>query len=632
MLCYNIVTMARLETQINPIYLTYPENKNSSLVLYEEALSSTGHLFIVAELKNLKRKSEALDLKKISEIILESFRIHKKLPGEALFESSLSQINQNLADLAHAGHKSWVGKFSCLIAFRSGEKIYLANNGQTSAWLKRQSELSEILSAEKRGNHPLKTFVNFTQGKIQNADAVILTTSNIFNFVSLQVFTKILSSESGQNATAQLSQILKDSMSSQESFATFLLNFDKKTEVIGSETEPTRAIYAPLPEEIEMATPRSWKFPTIKLPKVSLPTIRLRQWQFFQNLSRAGKFFFISFSIFLLLFLGNLGVYATKHQAQKTQDKINQQAGTLTQDISDAQSALIYKNNTEALRLLGQAETDFLALEKLNHARAAEFTNQLQSLKDQVNKISVITDPKIFLELKRHPTYLAQTAIGLLFANQDSNSLSLESKGVLTDYFLLNSLKDPITGITNYPPAGVVVSAGNGIYHIDSSLKQFEPVVNIDKAALFGLKTYGNTLYGLNTAANQVLKVSYTKGKFATLNINTPSLQDLRDFAVDKDIYLLYPDKLTKVTGGQPQVFNYPTLTDPISNASKIFVATNLYILEANKKRVVILNKNGQLLNQIYLPSASSLFDLAVDEAGRNIYLLDNNKLYKITF
>src|SRR3989344_5637297 len=106
--------MAKLETQINQIYLTHPQLRKSSLILYEEAVSAQAHLFVVSELKDLQKKSDAADLKKISEIILESFRTNRKLPAEALFESSLAQINQNLADLAHEGRKSWVGKFSCL--------------------------------------------------------------------------------------------------------------------------------------------------------------------------------------------------------------------------------------------------------------------------------------------------------------------------------------------------------------------------------------------------------------------------------------------------------------------------------------------------------------------------------------
>ncbi len=626
--------MARLETEINQIYLTHPESKKSSLILYEEAISNSGHLFVVAELKDLQKKSEVADLKKITEIILESFRLNKRLAAETLFESALSQINQNLADLAHEGHKSWVGKFSCLIALKSGENIYLANNGQTSAWLARKAELLEILKPEKRGMHPLKTFVQFTQGRIIPSDLVVITTSNIFNFVSVELFGTILETNTASQATEKISKILKESMNPEDGFSAFLLSFAKRTEERASAPIVTEAVYAPMPEEIHEELKERWTLPSVPaLPKLSLPRVKLPKikWEFFQNLSTAGKFFFISFSVFLLLFIGNLGVYGIKLHGKKAQQKITDQVSLVAKEMADAQSAAIYKSNDEALKLLNQAEADYETLKKMDATRAAEFSDELQKLIDQINKVSTINEPRVLVELKHHPTFVTRTSIGLLFANQDSNSLSVYDSS-LKDYFVLNSLKTSITGITNYAPSGVTVSAGNSIYHIDTKLNQFEPIVNLGDANLLQTKVGGNNLYTLDRNKSQLIKISFTKNKYTTSAIATSDLNNIRDFGMDKDAYLLYPDKIIKLIGGIQQTFNYPTLTDPITNATKIFVGSNLYILEANKKRVVVLNKNGQLQNQIYFPSASTLLDLTVDEASRSLYLLDDNKLYKITF
>src|SRR5690606_26501311 len=97
--------MRRLETQINQIYLHEPQSKTSSLVVHEESLGSASHVFLVGQVAGLRNKTETTELQKISEIVLEAFRAHTKMSGEALFESVLAQINQSLADLAHEGRK-----------------------------------------------------------------------------------------------------------------------------------------------------------------------------------------------------------------------------------------------------------------------------------------------------------------------------------------------------------------------------------------------------------------------------------------------------------------------------------------------------------------------------------------------
>src|SRR6185436_12222085 len=105
-----------------------------------------------------------------------------------------------------------------------------------------------------------------------------------------------------------------------------------------------------------------------------------------------------------------------------------------------------------------------------------------------------------------------------------------------------------------------------------------------------------------------------------------------RDLGVDTNIYVLFPDKVVKYVSGQAQAFNMPNMSDALSNGTKLLDEANLYIFEANKKRLIILNKNGSLINQIYFPTTSTPTDFYVDEASRQIYLLDDNKLYKITF
>lgn len=629
--------MARLETQINQIYLTDLEHKKNSLILYEEQLTPSLQLFMVAELWNIQKKSESGDLKKISEIILASFRSNKKLPAETLFETSLSTINQNLADLAHEGRKSWVGKFSCVICIKGlDNNIYVANNGQTSAWLKRKSELMEILPAEKRGTHPLKTFVNYTQGKLTDNDGLILTTSNIFNYISFELFSKLLNQYPLQKAADEITAILKDSISDTVAFSAFLLHFSKQRI---EEVAPVIAesdLYAPLPEEVEYAAaePKArWKPTLPKLPNfsVKLPSFKFA-WMnrfklpYFQDLSRAGKFFFISFAVFLLLFVINLGFYAVRLNNKRAESRAEQLVTKINEGLAQTQSALIYKDEDEAIEQLNIAITDLQELTELDPVKASELSPKIEQVKTVVNKINTVNDLKVFVELEHHPIYLASTPVGMLFSNQDSNSLTLFNNNTLSDYFLLNSVKSQIISVGHFAPAGVLIATKDEIYRIDQNLKQFEPLIDMTDSNLKSIKTANSALYTLGDN-----RISKTSTRYQTQTSITGDFKDARDFGVDKDFYVLYPDKIIKYVAGAAQAFPLPNMSEQMTNADKIFVGSNLYILEGNKKRVIVLNKNGALINQIYFPTSQSITDFYIDEQSRSLYLLDDNKLYKIT-
>ncbi len=638
--------MARLETQINQIYLSHPEARKTSLILYEEALTSSLNLFVVAELRNLQRKSEGSDLKKISEIILTSFRTNKKLSAETLFESSLAQINQNLADLAHEGHKSWVGKFSCLIVLKSNDNIFLANNGQTAAWLRRKSEMLEVLPAEKVGVHPLKTFQNFTQGKLIDQDVLILTTANIFNYVSFSLFTKILGQQSVESACLEISKILQDALNTDQAFCSFFIKAQKKVPApmpeeprIEKETEP---VYAPLPEEVADSEPKSYipKLSSISLPKfnfkipallskIKLPRI---EWSFFKKLSIAGKFFFISFSVFLILFIITLSVNGLKLRSQRVAEAIEKQAQAVSEDISLAQSALIYKDDEQAFKYLTQAETDYNLLVELSAQKAQEFEIKLEQLKNQVNKTTIAQDPKVYAQFNRHPIFLAKNPQGFFLSGIDSNSLSTFNGKETQDIFLLNSLNQEITSVAYWSALGPVIAVSNKLYRIDTTLKQFDSFITLEGSQIDELQTYNNNLYALDTKNGRVLRIIRNAGVSSTQTANSGDYSQVRDFAVDKDFYLLSADKITKISGNKALAFTMPFMTDPISNATKIFAGNNLYILEPSKKRIVIMSKTGGLINQISFPTATTPLDLYVDEAERSLYLLDDNKLLRITF
>jgi hypothetical protein len=663
--------MARLDTQINQIYYLPAEADSASIILTDEVLNNNTHLFIIADLVKIQKKTEISDLKKISEIIVNVFTENKKLSGESLFETSLAAINQELADLAHSGKKSWLGKFSSLIAVKNADNIYLANTGQMSAMLYRDSAFLEILNPEKRGLHPLKTFSNFTTGKLKASDIVLLTTSNLFNYIALGNLNNMMS-DGVEEVTEQVSKILKDTSGDREGFASFFVSLTKTqalSSVVEKAAEPvvaayepsvpvsepmpevsealeqkeTEPIYAPLPSQVSV--PKSPRAPLLsRLPKISLPRLpkfsaKIPKLPFWNNLSSWAKFFLISFIIFLILFASNIIVYTVRKHHKQAVSQTQVLTDSLTADINDAESALIYRNQDQAVKLLATIQSELSSLKNIDPDAASQYETKVTDLANRINHITVVSNPNVVLTLKHPATNITSAGKGFVIADQTSgnittyNTAASDSAG--KDLFLLNKIGE-IKGLTNIPNTGSVVITSSEMYLIDTAQSQFSLLHVYPKTDFTGLRFLTpDRLYTMDREANQVYRIIFSK---QTQNDPTPLLKtntDLTnavDLGVDTDVYVLFPTGLNKYTKGELNSFKLIQPTDEITSANKLFVANNIYVLESSKKRLLIYNKQGGLVTQIFFPNAVDMKDLYVDEQSRNIYILDSNKLLSITF
>lgn len=626
--------MAKLETQINQIYLINPESKKSCLVLYEEVINPNNHLFILAELKDVQKKTGSNDIKKILRITVETFKANKKLNKSILFESSLAQINQSLADLAFEGRKSWLGKFSSLIALKSSDSLYLANTGLVSAFLKRGNQINKILAAEKSRLHPLKTFANFISGKIADDDELVLTTHDIFNFISAELFEKLILTEGVYGASLSISKILKESKKEDDVFGTFLMKFQTTQQEV-SNNVVNEILYAPFPEDMSQEKETRFNIPfwKLNLKKISLSSFSIPS---LKNLSPARRFFAVSFVLFALLFLTNIAVFGIKHVSNKRIEKVSRQFETFTQKLNEVESALIYKNDEQAIVYLSQAKEEFEKLKKLNTVKAKESELLFNQVSDKINRITIINDPRIIAELKYSPKFLSRAGSGFLLANDDPKTISIYDGQNLKNLLLLNNVDQGIRGIIHAQTFGNLVMSKAGLYRINQKLSQFDAMKTLPNSDLFGLKFISpNRLYSIDKNKNQVLRFVLNKdGSLSSpqsLLKGSPNLKDALDLGVDADIYILFPSKASKFVNGNEQNFKL-IISEPLSFANRIFVASNIYILESGKKRLLIFNKNGNLLNQLRFPNMKEVKDLYVDENQRFIYLLEENKLLEITF
>jgi len=160
----------------------------------------------------LEVRSPWLSSQKIKKAIVETFKrsLLKKSLDEENFEIILEEVNEALSQLASAGEDSWIGNLNAIIGFIAGPDICIAQTGKISGYIFRKGKISSLTDNSVLDKpHPLKAFSDITAGKLIADDKVILSNSDLFNYMSLDRVRRIAENQSATMVNLELSKNLK---------------------------------------------------------------------------------------------------------------------------------------------------------------------------------------------------------------------------------------------------------------------------------------------------------------------------------------------------------------------------------------------------------------------------------------
>lgn len=151
------------------------------------------------------------------------------------------------------------------------------------------------------------------------------------------------------------------------------------------------------------------------------------------------------------------------------------------------------------------------------------------------------------------------------------------------------------------------------------------------------LLVYNRKLYTLDTNNNQIYKHSQTQTGYdkGAPWIVTPGVdvKNVVSFAIDGELYALKnTGDILKFSAGVPQAFSITGLDPALKKPTQIWTyndVKNIYILDPENKRVVVLDKNGVLQKQYTSSEWKNPTSMVVDEAAKKIYILDSNKIFE---
>ena len=627
-----------------------PEN------IYEKRV---GSLYLVGLLKNvLPQNLHFLD--KLQKVIQkEYYRSTVRKPEKALKES-LKEANEFLEKEAKKGNVSWLGNLSFAALSLKDYQLNFTKVGDLKIFLLRGKRIIDIdrkLKFEEIAPWPLKIFGNIVSGKLAEGDILLVLTKEVTDFFEKENLLPEIGKLEPFNEKS-LKEIFDKRKDNVLKISGILLIIILTKEALASKKE--------------LITPKSYP-KEFNLKEAFAPYLKFFATRFnqFVNLfkilpkklrsAKPSRLPFPKFSLFkfpqlpknLLLILGlvfflALGYFVSQLQEKKELKEHQATLQEIQQKRDLAESFLILKTPTaekEAQRLLKESWEEISQLSKIVSHLPKDFQNQVFSLKDEVsktlfelNKLEIIEEPELFFDFNRQqliPQKMVFFKDGLYFFSPYSQNLFLvEENGQaeiieIDQKFNLAAASDDSVLFFSKPNQLTILKEREPF-----SLYLAEPYAGL---SIDDISVFREHLYFLDKKSGEIIKYLY----LGDLKWGSPQLWLAREekkvlqglsLAVDGSIWLLDKNNsLSRYYAGRLQEKIFLEIFPEPKELKKIFTSPNLpylYLLEPAQKRVVILDKKGQIIQQFQSQKFDNLLDFAISEDGKTIYLLNGLKVY----
>ena len=197
-----ILSPEKLPDRFSVAYVYVPEKPDER---------AYGSLYFVIEIMRTDDLAEEASQTIVSTMI-DEFYHNLYLEPFVSFEIALKKANESLQALAERNETIWYQKLNGLIACVSSETLHLSQTGSAEAYLIRANSISHIsqgLFVPGDRSSSYQPFLNIASGTIQAGDRLFLSSSELFNHVSLERLRRIASEGGSAVIINQIAKILR---------------------------------------------------------------------------------------------------------------------------------------------------------------------------------------------------------------------------------------------------------------------------------------------------------------------------------------------------------------------------------------------------------------------------------------
>jgi hypothetical protein len=184
---------------------------------------------------------------------------------------------------------------------------------------------------------------------------------------------------------------------------------------------------------------------------------------------------------------------------------------------------------------------------------------------------------------------------------------------------------------------------GNGLYRFQLDANQAAAQVKTPEDALQGaqfIRTFGSYVYVLNKEKRNIFR--YTPAENNTLSAAVGWIKqgegfdfnDVNSFAIDGSVWLgTKTGQIKKYVSGKQEDFKVVGMKEELSTPIIVYSNENLeniYVLEPQKNRLVILSKKGEFLREVKSNNFSSTTGLVANEKTHKAYVVSGALVYEV--
>lgn len=400
-----------------------------------------------------------------------------------------------------------------------------------------------------------------------------------------------------------------------------------------------------IPQEILDDSPRQFRSPKI-LPILKIGLVKV--WEKALLLRpRSKRSWGVLLGVIALVLL--FGVFSMT-RLQKTRIEHDRLAGYIQTARSEYDSALALKdsNSVQAGESLEKSKTALASILKSDpkNTEGLELQKQIEENSWKILKIHRLEELSLWLDLSLIKKDLTSNRLSfslgrILLLDSSNSSLVVINESTKSHQILAGKEKLGEAKLTSLNGEVAWVFAKDlGVIKIETTTGKSSGTIKVDDewGGIVDIYGFGGNLYLLDELKNQIWKylpiVSGYSDKKAYLVGEKEELIGSKRMQIDGSVWVLNnQSEIVKYTQGLKDHFSVSGMDKPIGKIKAFYTSDtteNLYLIDGDNNRLVVLTKSGVYKTQYQSESFKEVQDLIAEEKTKKVYLLTGSKILQI--